>query len=262
MRNISVVLLLLIFLGACANSPLNRRQVALFSDANMTERGVRIYREMQAEMPATTNSREFQYVQCVADHVVAALDIEDQNRFQWELTVFDGEQVNAFALPGGKIGVYNGLLAVAVNQHQLAAVMAHEVAHVLANHGNERASQSVLRSAGVAVAQILGASDTTLQVLDIGSRYGIFLPFNRTQESEADSVGVIMAAKAGFDPEESITLWQNMSADAGPRPPELLSTHPSPNSRIAELRRLMPAANVLRQSASGRGLNPDCIPNY
>ena len=157
------------------------------------------------------------------------------------------------------IGVYNGLFSVAVNQHQLAAVMAHEVGHVLANHSNERASQSALSNVGRAAAQILGASDTALQVLDVGSRYGIFLPFNRTQESEADAIGVILMANAGFNPEESINLWVNMSADGGARPPELLSTHPSPSSRMAELQSLMASANALRDSANSRGLNPDCF---
>jgi predicted Zn-dependent protease len=225
----------------------------------MAEQGIRSYREMQAQIPATTDPRELQYVQCVANYVVAALDSEDQARFDWEVTVFDNEQANAFALPGGKIGVYNGLFTVAINQHQLAAVIAHEVGHVLASHSNERASQSALRNVGVAAAQILGVSNTTLQVLDVGSRYGIFLPFNRTQESEADAIGVILMAEAGFNPEESINLWVNMSADGGSRPPELLSTHPSPSSRMAELQRLMSPANALRDSANSRGLNPDCF---
>lgn len=259
MRKLSAVITLLLLLTACTSSPLNRRQVVLYSDTDMAEQGIRSYREMQAEIPATTNPRELQYVQCVANYVVAALDSEDQTRFDWEVTVFDNEQANAFALPGGKIGVYNGLFTVAVNQHQLAAVMAHEVGHVLANHSNERASQSTLRKMGTTAAQVFGVSDTTLQVLDIGTRYGVFLPFNRTQESEADSIGVILMAEAGFNPEESINLWVNMSADGGPRPPELLSTHPSPSSRMAELHRLMPPANALRDSANSRGLNPDCF---
>lgn len=259
MRKLSAVVTLLLSLAACTSSPLDRRQVVLYSDADMAAQGVRSYREMQAEIPTTENPRERQYVQCVANYVVAGLDSEDQSRFEWEVTVFDNEQANAFALPGGKIGVFNGLLGVAVNQHQLAAVMAHEVGHVLANHSNERASQSTLRNVGAAAAQILGASDTALQVLDIGARYGIFLPYNRTQESEADEIGVTLMAKAGFNPEESINLWVNMSADGGPRPPELLSTHPSPSSRMAELRRLMPPANALRDAANSRGLNPDCF---
>ena len=259
MRKFSAVFALLLSLVTCTNSPLDRRQVILYSDADIAEQGIRSYREIQAEIPATTSARELQYVQCVANYVVSALDNEDQSRFDWEVTVFDSEQANAFALPGGKIGVYNGLFTVAVNQHQLAAVMAHEVGHVLASHSNERASQSALRNIGVAAAQILGASDAALQVFDVGSRYGIFLPFNRTQESEADLIGVTLMAEAGFNPEESINLWVNMSADGGPRPPELLSTHPSPSSRIAELQHLMPIANTLSQSANSRGMNPDCF---
>ncbi|MDG1026438.1 MAG: M48 family metallopeptidase [Gammaproteobacteria bacterium] len=261
MRKLSAVCILLLSLVACNSSPLDRRQVLLYSDADMAQQGISAYREMQSEIPATNNSRELQYAQCVANYVVSALDPVDQSRFDWEVTVFDNEQANAFALPGGKIGVYNGLYGVAVNQHQLAAVMAHEVGHVLANHSNERASQSALRNVGVAAAQILGASDTTLQVLDVGSRYGIFLPFNRTQESEADAIGVALMAEAGFNPEESINLWMNMSADGGPRPPELLSTHPSPSSRMAELRLLMSAANALSDSARSQGRNPDCVLN-
>ncbi len=239
---------------------MDRRQVVLYSEAEMAAQGEQSYRQMQAEVPISRNARENQFVQCVANYVVSALDAGPRNDNEWEVTVFDNEQANAFALPGGKIGVFNGLLSVTWNQHQLAAVMAHEVGHVLANHSNERASQSTLRNVGVAAAQILGASDTTIEILDVGTRYGLFLPFNRTQESEADAIGIRLMANAGFDPEESIKLWQNMSAQGGARPPELLSTHPSPSSRMNELARQMDIANSLRQAAITRGIQPDCTP--
>ena len=138
--------------------------------------------------------------------------------------------------------------------------MAHEVGHVLANHSNERASQSALRNVGIAAARILGASDTTLQAIDYGSQLGLTLPFNRTQEREADAIGVMLMANAGFDPEQSIALWGNMSADGGPRSPEFLSTHPSPDSRIGALRGMMEPANALRRQAIARGMVPDCVP--
>ncbi len=234
--------------------------MVLYSDADMARRGEETYRKMQAEIPATENVRETQYVQCVANYVIAALDPSERERDVWEVTVFDNEQANAFALPGGKIGVFNGLLNVATDQHQLAAVMAHEVGHVLANHSNERASQSTIRNVGLVAAQVLGASDTTLQAIDIGTQYGLFLPFNRTQESEADAIGVQLMARAGFDPQQSITLWQNMTASGGPRQPELLSTHPSPDTRMENLNRLMGPAIALRNTASAEGLNPDCVP--
>jgi predicted Zn-dependent protease len=250
----------LLFLTACASSPMNRRQVVLYSEAEMAAQGEQSYRQMQSEVPISENARENQFVQCVANYVVGALDDKTRNSNEWEVTVFDNEQANAFALPGGKIGVYNGLLSVTWNQHQLAAVMAHEVGHVLANHSNERASQSTIRNVGVAAAQILGASNTTLELLNIGTRYGLFLPFNRTQETEADSIGIMLMAQAGFDPEESIRLWQNMAEQGGARPPELLSTHPSPASRMQELTAQMDQAKKLRQAAFQRGINPDCTP--
>ncbi len=259
-RNYFILLIIALLLGACATSPLDRRQVVLYSDAEMAQQGEAAYREMQREIPLSGDSRDIAYVQCVANYVIAALDTNERERYTWETTIFESEQANAFALPGGKIGVYDGLLDVAVNQHQLATVIAHEVGHVLADHSNERASQSTLRNVGIAAAQILGASDATVEALDIGSRLGIFLPFNRTQESEADAIGVMLMAQAGFNPAESITLWQNMTANGGARPPELLSTHPSPESRIAELRRLQTRVAPLRQAANARGLNPDCTP--
>ncbi|MSR12774.1 MAG: M48 family peptidase [Gammaproteobacteria bacterium] len=244
---------------SCTSSPMDRRQMVLYSDADMARRGEETYRKMQSEIPATQNARETQYVQCVANYVIAALEPEHRDHLVWEVAVFDHEQANAFALPGGKIGVYNGLLNVATDQHQLAAVMAHEVGHELANHSNERASQSTLRNVGLVTAQVLGVSNTTLEALDLGTQLGLFLPFNRTQESEADAIGVLLMARAGFDPHQSITLWENMTANGGPRQPELLSTHPSPTTRMTELNRLMGPANTLRAAAIASGLNPDCI---
>ena len=137
---------LLILLISCASSPLERRQVVLYSDAEMRRQGEQAYRQIQQETPISSSARDTDYVQCVADHISIV----------WEVTVFDQDQANAFALPGGKIGVYNGLFDTAVNQDQLAAVIAHEVGHVLADHSNERASQSAIRNVGVAAAQILG----------------------------------------------------------------------------------------------------------
>ncbi len=260
MNRLLLILALSATVISCTTSPMNRRQVVLYSESDMAQRGEQTYRQMQQELPVTPHASEITYVQCVADYVIEGLDQNQRSYGSWEVTVFDDEQANAFALPGGKIGVYNGLLNVAYNQHQLAAVLAHEVGHVLANHSNERASQSTLRNVGLATARILGASDTTLDAIDYGTQLGLFLPFNRTQESEADSIGILLMARAGFDPEQSIALWENMSADGGPRPPEFLSTHPSPDSRMADLRSMMDQAQALRVEAQARGMNPDCVP--
>ncbi|NKB34989.1 MAG: M48 family metalloprotease [Pseudomonadales bacterium] len=258
MRKISILFFTLIFFVGCASSPLDRRQVVIYSEADMAAQGERSYRQMQQEVSISTNTSETNYVQCVSNYVIEALDPAIQNRNQWEVTLFAENQANAFALPGGKIGVYAGLLDVAINQHQLAAVLAHEVSHVIANHSNERASQNAIRDVGVAVARILDVNDTTLEAIDMGTRYGFFLPFNRTQESEADSIGIILMAEAGFDPEQSVELWLRMNSNGGPRPPEFMSTHPSPDSRISDLNRLMDDAQSIRQAANGR--NPDCVP--
>ena len=198
MGRLRVLIPFLLFLTQCATSPLDRRQVVLYSDAEMARQGEQAYSQMQSEMPTTPNSSESVYVQCVADYIIEALAEPMRSSLAWEVTVFDNEQANAFALPGGKIGVYNGLLDVAFNQHQLAAVMAHEVGHVLANHSNERASQSTLRNVGLTAARVLGASDVTIEAIDYGTQLGLFLPFNRTQESEADGIGIILMAEAGF----------------------------------------------------------------
>ncbi len=259
MTRVLTFILLPLIIASCASSPLDRRQVVLYSEAEMAQQGERSYRQMQQEIPITTDERESRYAQCVAGHIIEALTDSQRAQGNWEVTVFDQDQANAFALPGGKIGVYNGLFDTAVNQDQLAAVIAHEVGHVLANHSNERMSQSTIRGVGVTTAQILGVSNATLELLDLGAQLGLFLPFNRTQESEADSIGILLMANAGFDPNQSVLLWENMSVGAGPRPPELLSTHPSPASRIRELQGRMAEANALMASAQSRGLRPDCI---
>ena len=252
---------LLVAVAGCTTttSPTGRRQVMVYSDAEIARQGEEIYREMQREMRPSGNRREINYVQCVTDHVLAAMDPADRNRYHWEITVFDDDSANAFALPGGKMGVLNGLLTVAENQHQLAAVIAHEVGHVLANHGNEDASRSTLVNLGLLAAQILGAPAEAVELLDTGALLGITLPYSREQEREADAIGVILMADAGFDPAQSITLWQNMSADDnGDRPPEFLSSHPSPASRMQELAELLPPATALKESARGRGRKPNC----
>ena len=179
----------------------------------------------------------------------------------WEVVVFDSDQVNAFALPGGKIGVYTGLLKVAVTQDQLATVIGHEIAHVLADHSNERLSQSQIANAGLQLTNIaLGSSEyaqyrgATMAALGLGVQYGVLMPYGRTQESEADIVGLELMAKSGFDPNQSVDLWKNMAkASGGAQPPELLSTHPSHGTRIQDLSakiQTLPANNVKR---------PNCI---
>jgi metalloendopeptidase OMA1, mitochondrial len=174
------------------------------------------------------------------------------DKFEWAVAVIESEQVNAFCLPGGKMAVYTGILPVAKNADALAAVMGHEIAHALLRHGSERMAQQKLMQIGT-VAAGMSTSDLDIRqqqmvmaALGAGAKYGIMLPFSRDHESEADYVGLLLAAAACYDPEESIGLWERMGAAGGQRPPEFMSTHPSSGSRISQLREWMPEAEALR----------------
>lgn len=235
-------ILTVIGLTACAASPTGRNQILLFSNKDMSSLGAQSFDQMKQETPINKDAKTNRYVQCVANAITAQIP-QQAGYDSWEVVVFESDQVNAFALPGGKIGVYTGLLNVAVNQDQLATVIGHEVAHVLANHSNERLSQSQLASMGLQVTDLaIGSSayaqykDVTMAALGVGVQYGVILPYGRSQESEADIVGLELMARAGFNPQQSIDLWQNMAkASGGSQTPELLSTHPSHSTRIHDL---------------------------
>ncbi len=235
-------------LAACATSPTGRKQVLLFPDDQLNEMGVQAFSSMKSDLQVSQKRTDNEYVQCVANSITKNVPA---NVFsgQWEVVVFEDDQVNAFALPGGKIGVYTGLLKVATNQHQLAAVIGHEVGHVIAHHGNERMSQSTLINLGSqAVGTVLEMNEVPnsgpiMAAIGLGAQVGIQLPFSRSHESEADVIGLVLMAQSGFDPRESVQLWKNMEAASGGNgQPELLSTHPSPNTRIENLQKNMPQA--------------------
>lgn len=241
-------------IAACSASPTGRNQLLLFSDQDMSSLGAQSFEQMKTDQKVSTNAKTNAYVQCVTNAITK--HVPPQPGFsKWEVVVFDSKQVNAFALPGGKIGVYTGLLDVAVNQDQLATVIGHEIAHVLADHSNERLSQSQIANAGLQITNIaLGTSEyaqyrgATMAALGLGVQYGVLMPYGRTQESEADIVGLELMAKSGFDPRQSVDLWKNMAkASGGQQPPELLSTHPSHSTRIQDLQakiNTLPSYNV------------------
>ncbi len=245
---------------ACTSSPTGRNQLLLFSDSDMSSLGAQSFEQMKKELKISSDAKTNAYVQCVTDSITQ--HVPNQPGFDsWEVVVFDSDQINAFALPGGKIGVYTGLLKVAVTQDQLATVIGHEIAHVLADHSNERLSQSQIANAGLQLTNIaLGSSEyaqyrgATMAALGLGVQYGVLMPYGRTQESEADIVGLELMAKSGFDPNQSVDLWKNMAkASGGAQPPELLSTHPSHGTRIQDLSakiQTLPENNVKR---------PNCI---
>ncbi|WP_348767321.1 M48 family metallopeptidase [uncultured Salinisphaera sp.] len=254
MRRIYVASLLLL-LVACATSPTGRNQLKLFSEEKIAQMGIQSYQQMKQEEPIDTSTADNRYVKCVADAITRVTGGE------WEVTVFKDDQVNAFALPGGKIGVYSGLLDVAKTDDQLAAVIGHEVGHVLADHGNERVSQQAATQGGLQVVSAFlggsggGGNQAVMSALGLGAQVGILLPFSRTQESEADTIGLELMARAGFDPRESVALWQNMAAAGGEKPAEFMSTHPSNQHRINNLESHMNQAMQLYQQAPNK---PNC----
>ncbi|MGJ8687767.1 MAG: M48 family metallopeptidase [Spongiibacteraceae bacterium] len=255
-----VVLLLAFALLACAQSPTGRRQVLLFSDGEMSRMGGAAFDEMKTKMTVNTNGSTNRYVSCVADAITATLPSEW--RGSWEVVVFEEASANAFALPGKKIGVHTGILKMATSADQLAAVLGHEVAHVLAQHSAERMSvQSVSQTGTQLIGALLGqgaGKETVMGLLGLGAQYGLVLPYGRAQESESDIIGVELMAKAGFDPAASIKLWQNMSAGSQGQPPEFMSTHPSHKSRIKDLQKQMQKAKPLYQQARAQGVRPNC----
>ncbi len=265
MKKISL-LLLVSLLSACATSPTGRNQLILVGDAQMQQMGIDSFQQLKSTTKISKDKNKIQYVRCVANHIIQALPQEWSGR-DWEVVVFEDDSANAFALPGGKIGVHTGLLDVAETQSQLAAVIGHEITHVLARHGAERVSLQVASQTGLQLADIVARQhmegSTEQQILmaglGIGTQVGILLPFSRAHESEADQYGLNMMARAGFDPAESITLWQNMDkASKGQRPPEFLSTHPEPGNRIAALQKHMPEAKKIQQQAIKTGHKPNC----
>lgn len=262
-RLISLVLVAFI-VAACSSTPTGRRQLTLKSDAALAQEGTRQMAIIRANSPLVQDRATIDYVACVANAIVETLEGEDAAMY-WELAIVNQPDVNAFVMPGGKIVVKSGILTVAQNQHQLAAVLGHEVAHVTAHHANERASRGEITSYGVEVlALILGGGwyNRTQGAYGAASALntlGIMNPFSRMQESEADVIGLEYMARAGFDPRESVELWQNMNkSSATAKVPEFMSTHPSGETRIESMVQHLPEMLALYNEAQVQGRNPDC----
>ncbi len=253
-----------LILSACATSPTGRKQMIWANDDELEAEAAQAFAQMKASTPLMTDRATIDYIACVANAVVAELPPEYKS-LNWEMAIFDQDAINAFAMPGGKIGVFKGILRAAENQDQLAAVIGHEIAHVTARHSAERASRAVTTGVGIQVAAVLlgaghgGATYTAYEALNAGAQLGIMLPFNRGQETEADVVGLEYMAKAGFDPRQAVPLWQNMGAEkSGQEPPEFLSTHPSDETRIDNLVAQFGTALKLYNEAQTAGKRPSC----
>jgi predicted Zn-dependent protease len=231
-------------LVACVGPGQTGLGLGLVSAEQVEQLGVQSWEQIRAEVPVSKNTTYQRALQQVSTNILTAIG---ENPANWETVVFASKEANAFALPGNKIGVYEGMFAIATNVDELAAVVGHEIGHNQAEHARERLDSAAATQTGVqllgAALQIgnIGYANEIAGLLGAGVQYGLILPYSRNQELEADSIGLINMARAGYDPRAAIKLWQNMQA-AGDRAPEFLSTHPAPESRIAALEAKMPEA--------------------
>jgi predicted Zn-dependent protease len=226
-------------LVACEQAPVTgRQQLILLPESQDAQMGLEAYQQIKQESTVARNPELNRRVQEVGRRIA---ETSPHPEWEWEFTLFENPEPNAFALPGGKVGVNTGLFKVAENDDQLAAVIGHEVAHAIARHGSERVSQGMLTQIGVAALGV--ATNTTYaQLAAQAATLGVILPYSRTQEAEADHIGLLYMAEAGYDPREAVVLWQNFDKLGGAGQPEFLSTHPAPGSRIDNLQALMPEA--------------------
>ncbi len=215
------------------------------------------FEQMRAEVPLSKNASDKAYVMCISEAIIAELE-PPYSGYAWDLEVFADEAINAFAMPGGKIGVYEGIFKTATNQDELGAVIGHEVAHVTLTHSLERAQREQTKGFAVIGAQVLGVPDILTEGAVMLTDYVVLLPYGRGQESEADVVGLTYMAKAGFDPAASIELWQNMAKQNSGAPPEWMSTHPSNTTRISALRAELARVTPLYNAARANGKRPNC----
>ncbi|CBE67285.1 MAG: M48 family metallopeptidase [Candidatus Methylomirabilis oxygeniifera] len=243
---------------ACQTVPITgRSQLLLLSEADEMQMGIQSYQEVVKKSKLSKDPATNEMVKRVGTRIAAATGRTD---FQWEFTVIEDPQANAFALPGGKVAVYTGILPITRDETGLAAVLGHEIAHAVARHGAERVSQNLLVQVGLAgtMAAFSKGDPKTRQsvgaLLGAGAAVGLVLPWSRSQESEADHLGLIYMAKAGYNPSAARDLWIRMAeASKGhDRPPEFLSTHPAEATRIQQIEAWLPEASQYYRPGPGK----------
>lgn len=234
------------FLGASLTAPIALsgcdEAPNLVSDEEAARMGQEAWEQMLEDTPLSRNRSYQQALESVSMRLLNASTVDHDG---WEIEVFASPQINAFALPGGKIGVYEGMFDVVQNEAQLAAIVGHEIGHLEAEHAQKRMSAQIARNAGVRIVSFflnIGGVEYGAEIaaaLGLGLDYGLLLPYSRDHEIEADALGLSTMADAGFNPREAVTLWQRMQAAQGDRPPAFLATHPTPTSRIREIEAIL-----------------------
>jgi predicted Zn-dependent protease len=227
-------------------SQTGRSQFIVVSESQERQLGDEAYQETLKKTRLSTRNDWQAQLKRVGQRISAVADRPD---YKWEFNVIQGKDVNAFALPGGKVAFWEGIMPIAQDDNGVAVIMGHEIAHALARHGAERMSQEM---GAQAIGQILalgvgkvspGLHEEFLKVYGLGASVGVLMPWGRSQESEADQIGLTLMAKAGYDPAAAIAFWERMSKVAGDKPPEFLSTHPSDQTRIAQIKAWLPEAS-------------------
>jgi predicted Zn-dependent protease len=259
-RTLKLVVLsgLCLLLSSCTEVAITgRQQFNLVPDSVMHSMSYQSYGEFLSESKLSTNSAQTMMVRRVGARIQKAVEqycaennLADRlEGYEWEFNLIEDKSRNAWCMPGGKVVIYTGILHVTQDEPGLAVVMGHEIAHAIARHGAERMTQGlIVELGGIALSEALASSPEKTQSLfmrsyGIGTQYGVLLPYSRTHEKEADHLGLIFMAMAGYNPNEAVAFWQRMAAaKEGPEPPEILSTHPADSSRIKNIKKLIPEA--------------------
>ncbi len=242
-----------IFTG-CVSAPITgRNQLILVPNSEMQAMATAQYGEVLSQSNVVTGTPEARMIEDVGRRIASATDEYVRRsgldmQFEWEFSLIQSDDLNAWCMPGGKIAFYTGILPVCQGPNGVAVVMGHEVAHALARHGAERFSQALASQLGVVALDVALRNQPTetrqlwMTAVGAGLTFGVVLPYGRKQEYEADHIGLILTAMAGFDPREAIPFWQRMGQAGGGQPPEFMSTHPAGQNRIKQLQELMPEA--------------------
>lgn len=251
MKKIFLLLITLLFLGCTGQAPVtHREQLLLISPSEEMVMGEKSYKEFLSKAKISTDKAQTQRIRRIGKKIAVAANRKD---FNWEFNLIDDKQVNAFCMPGGKVIVYTGILPIAKNDDQLATVMSHEIAHALARHGAERMSQQYVSNSLQTLGNVVvGAtapeySDAFNLAYGYGSQLGVMLPYSRSQEYEADEIGIHLMKKAGYNINEAVAFWKNMKNmknSKGGAQPEFLSTHPSDDHRIQRIEEIVKKLNA------------------
>lgn len=257
MRKPILLLIVVTLIAGCSTVPFTgRKQVKIVSDEMMIAQSAVGYEEVLEAGPLSNNEVQVHQIKAVGVRISEAVELylRDVNQlyliegFEWEFNLIDEDTPNAWCMPGGKVMFYTGILPYCLNETGIAVVMGHEVAHAVVGHGAERVSHQLLQQGGgYLLSMFTKKSDyheAIMMTYGLGSQVGAILPYSRLHESEADRLGLIFMAMAGYNPEEAVAFWSRMAQSGGEKPPEFLSTHPSDTTRIRELREHMPEAKL------------------